>query len=113
MNIFISYTIKDKEISIYKLKNISKKLKQIGYVYVDLINNDSVNKQARVFQELDNSNVVILIISPNIYQSQWVLKELERAKEKSIPIIPLTIKEIEKTDISILNQYVRSVSSMS
>ena len=87
MNIFISYTIKDKEISFDSLSSISRKLKHIGNVYIDIINNDSINKQERVFYELDNSDIVMLLITPNVYKSKWVIIELERAKERSIPII--------------------------
>ena len=46
MNIFISYTIKDKEISFDSLSSISRKLKHIGNVYIDIINNDSIKQNA-------------------------------------------------------------------
>ncbi|WP_418551573.1 toll/interleukin-1 receptor domain-containing protein [Prevotella sp.] len=105
MNIFISYTIKDKEISLNSLNFISKKLKHIGNVYIDIINNNSLNKQERVFYELDNSDVVILLVSPNVYKSRWVKMELERAKEKSIPIIPFTLKEIKTLNIELMSKY--------
>lgn len=100
MNIFISYTIKDKEISFDSLSSISRKLKHIGNVYIDIINNDSINKQERVFYELDNSDIVMLLITPNVYKSKWVIIELERAKERSIPIISFTLKEIETLNIN-------------
>lgn len=104
MNIFISYTIKDKEISLNSLSSISKKLRHIGNVYIDIINNDSINKQERVFYELDNSDIVMLIITPNVYKSKWVTIELERAKKKSIPIVPFTLKEIEALNINFISQ---------
>lgn len=104
MNIFISYTIKDKEISFDSLSSISRKLKHIGNVYIDIINNDSINKQERVFYELDNSDIVMLLITPNVYKSKWVIIELERAKERSIPIISFTLKEIETLNINSISQ---------
>lgn len=104
MNIFISYTIKDKEISLHSLDIISKKLNHIGNVYIDIINNDSLNKQERVFYELDNSDIVILLISPNVYKSRWVRLELERAKKNFIPIIPFTLKEIKALNIEFISQ---------
>ena len=79
MNIFVSYTTKDSEVTLHRLNEISIKLRQIGYVYIDIIHNNSQDKQKRVFEELDNSDVIILIISNNVYNSKWVIKEIERA----------------------------------
>lgn len=109
MNIFISYTTKDQEITLHSLSKISIKLEQIGYVYVDLINNNSLNKQKRVFDELDNSDVLILLISPSVYKSKWVIKEIERANQQLIPIIPFTINEMNILDIRIILQKIHSV----
>lgn len=99
MNIFVSYTTRDHEISIDFLEYVSTKFKQIAYVYVDLINNDSFNKQQRVFDELDNSDILILLLSPNVYKSEWVLQEIDRAKQNFIPILSLTLYEIINLDI--------------
>ena len=101
MNIFVSYTTKDNEVSLHRLNEISIKLKQIGYVYIDIIDNNSQDKQKRVFYELDNSDVIILITSKNIYNSKWVALEIERACKQSIPVIPFTIDDIStlRTDI--------------
>lgn len=101
MNIFVSYTTRDSEISLHRLNEVSIKLKQIGYVYVDIIDNNSQDKQKRVFYELDNSDVIVLIASNSVYNSKWVALEIERARKKKIPIIPFTIDEIStlRTDI--------------
>lgn len=109
MNIFVSYTTKDQEITLRGLNEISIKLKQIGNVYVDLINNNSLNKQKRVFDELDNSDVLILLISPNVYKSKWVMREIERANQQLIPIISFTINEIFFSDIRIIFKKIHSV----
>ena len=108
MKLFISYTTKDNEVTINKLKNISEKLKLIGRVYVDIIDNDSPNKQERVFFELDNSNVLILISSNKVYFSEWVQKEIERANNKSIPVIEFTINEIEDSSTEKIEQKIYS-----
>ena len=111
MRIFISYTTQDREITIYKLKEIADVLKQIGEIYIDIIDNDSLNKQERVFYELDNSNLVILILSNRILNSDWVKKEIERALEKNIPIIRLTTEDIFSTPIDLLKYKIYSVIS--
>lgn len=109
MNIFVSYTTRDQEITLHILNEVSTKLKQIGYVYIDLINNNSLNKQKRVFDELDNSDVLILLISPNVYKSKWVIKEIERANQRLIPIISFTINEMNTLDLKIIVQKIHSV----
>lgn len=111
MNIFVSYTTIDHNVTLFKLKEISAKLKKIGSVYIDIIDNNSQDKQKRVFDELDNSNIVVLVISDNIYNSKWVKIEIERAHNMSIPIIPFDIEEIMHLDISIISNKIFSVSS--
>lgn len=109
MNIFVSYTTKDQEVTLHSLTEVSIKLKQIGYVYIDLINNNSLNKQKRVFDELDNSDVLILLVSPNVYKSKWVIKEIERANLQLIPVVPFTINEINVWDVGMILQKIYPV----
>lgn len=86
MKYFVSYTTRDKEVTLELLKTFSGKLEKTGEVFVDLINNNSLDKQARVISELDSSDILILIESKSIYESEWVSIELERAKTNQIPI---------------------------
>lgn len=110
MNIFVSYTTKDCEVTLHRLNEISIKLKQIGYVYIDIIDNNSQDKQKRVFEELDNSDVIILIISNSVYNSKWVIKEIERAHKQFTPIVPFTINEIINSKTETLYIKIHSVS---
>lgn len=109
MKIFVSYTTKDNEITIDRLKTIAYKLKYIGHIYVDLIDNDSLNKQKRVLYELDNSDMVILILSNEIFNSNWVKIEIERAKNNNIPIIKLTVNEIFSLTINELANKINTI----
>ena len=79
MKFFVSYTTRDKEVSTELLSYVYAKLKVIGSVFIDIINNDSIDKQKRVFDELDNSDVLIVIGSQSIADSYWVNLEIERA----------------------------------
>lgn len=103
MNIFVSYTTKDHEISLVMLNQISTRLKQIGTVYVDILDNNSLDKQKRVFDELDNSDVIVLIVSNNVYNSKWVIKEIERARKLLIPIISFSVHEIMTFKMEIIS----------
>ena len=86
MKYFVSYTLRDKVVTKELLQRFSWKLRKYGDVFVDIIDNDSRDKQARVIFEIDNSNVMILVKSRNVYKSAWVSIELERAKERKMPI---------------------------
>lgn len=110
MNIFVSYTTKDSEVTLHRLNEISIKLRQIGYVYIDIIHNNSQDKQKRVFEELDNSDVIILIISNNVYNSKWVIKEIERAYKQFTPIVPFTNIEIINSKTETLYIKIHSLS---
>ena len=57
MKIFVSYTTRDKDITSELLNTVFFKLRKIGKVYIDLIHNDSINKQQRVLNELDTSDL--------------------------------------------------------
>ena len=59
-----------------------------------MIDNDSDDKQSRVLSELDSSDILILIETKNIYKSDWVAIELERARANNTPIRIVKIEEI-------------------
>ena len=94
MKYFVSYTTRDQEVTKELLQAFSTKLCSYGEVYIDIINNNSIDKQARVITELDSSDLMLLIESNSIYLSEWVLLEIERAKTKHIPIKILKVKDI-------------------
>lgn len=96
MKHFICYTTRDKEVTSRLLQSFSNELKKTGEVFIDMIDNDSEDKQSRVLSELDSSDILILIETKNIYKSDWVAIELERAKANKIPIRKVKVEEIIK-----------------
>lgn len=94
MKYFISYTTRDEEVTKDLLEILSKKLCTLGDIFIDLVDNNSKDKQQRVIFELDNSDVLILVESKSVYKSKWVIFELERAKTRQIPIKVITLNEI-------------------
>jgi predicted nucleic acid-binding protein len=95
MKVFVSYTTIDKEITVKFLQGINDFLKSQGNVFIDLIHNDSTDKQKRVFYELENSDIVVLVNSKNVYNSYWVSKELDFAEKVGIPKLILFPSEIK------------------
>jgi hypothetical protein len=94
MKYFVSYTTRDEEVTISLLEIFSKKLSNNGKVFIDIIDNNSIDKQLRVIEELESSDLVILIESKSIYQSEWVALEIDKAKSRKIPIRTVPIDEI-------------------
>lgn len=94
-NIFVSYTTIDYEINKNTLIDIEKILIKYGKVYIDLLHNNNVsNPQKKVFEELYNSNILIVINTSNINKSKWAILELENAKKRNIQILFLSVTEI-------------------
>lgn len=98
MKLFVSYTLRDKEITKEKLVILAQRLKFVGKVFVDIIDNDSIDKQLRVVSELNESDVLIVIKSSNILKSKWVEFEIEKAKERKIPILEVPLKVLENSE---------------
>lgn len=95
MKYFVSYTTRDKEVTVSLLEQVFKKLTPSGTVFIDILHNDSPNKQERVFQELDNSDLLVLIETENVYKSKWVQLEINRANASKTPIHIFQLKDLE------------------
>ena len=85
-NIFVSYTIRDNVINVEFLRKIKDILDVFGKPFIDLLHNDSFNKQNRIEKELAKSDCLILINTIKTKESEWVIKELSIANQRRIPI---------------------------
>lgn len=103
VKIFVSYTTRDPIVTMSSLFPIVETLSLIGNPYVDLIHNDSANKQQRVEQELINSSMVLLLETESIATSPWVQWELNKAKCLGIPIKSIRIAEGMPSKKQLLN----------
>ena len=65
-------------------------------MFIDLLHNDSIDKQSRVLKELDSSDVMILIETNSVYQSEWVVLEIEQANAIPIPIQIMSLDQLRK-----------------
>ncbi len=110
MNIFVSYTTRNNEVTINSLVDLSNKLNSFGKVFIDLLDNDSADKQQRVIDELERSDLLILIKSLSTLDSEWVTYEVIRAKDLNIPIIELSISELDDISGNELNEKVSQIS---
>lgn len=95
MLVFCSYTLKDGLITIEKLKELKMLIHQFAQSYIDILDNDSFDRQRRVIEELKKSKLLLVIKSPDIMKSDWVRMEFTIAKEQNIPIIEIDISQFE------------------
>ncbi|WP_362772151.1 MULTISPECIES: TIR domain-containing protein [Aeromonas] len=93
LRIFISYTTRDKIITKSLLKTIARYVSCIGSPFVDIIHNNSADKQARVENELLNADILLLLETESINLSPWVTWEINSAIERGIPIVPVKIND--------------------
>jgi TIR domain len=110
MNIFVSYTSRNNEVSKQTLISLAEKLTSFADVFIDLIHNISFDRQARVKQELESADILILLKSQSTLSSEWVKFELERAADNGIPIVEFSVEELEKlTDFQIKDRVLRQM----
>ena len=95
MRIFVSYTTRNNEVAESLLLALSNKLSCFGNVFIDLLNNDSVDKQKRIVTELNICDLLVLIESASSNCSEWVRFELRTANELNIPIVILPVNSID------------------
>ena len=104
MRIFVSYTTRDDSINLKTLNEIYFKLSDYGEIYIDLIHNDSKNKQERVLMELDFCDLILLIETESTFESNWVRIELDRARKLRKKVTMIRFKELmeilEKQEVS-------------
>lgn len=97
--IFISHSYKDKKVA----KILTKELSGLGYntcdLYQDISSGIEVNKVVK--NALDESNVVIALVSSNWLDSQNSLIEFGYARAKGKKIIPVLIDDINTMPIEI------------
>lgn len=108
---FISYTMRDEYINSQLLAAVGATLESHLALYIDLLHNDSIKKQLRVEEELENSHVVILLSSESVKESQWVQRELWLSEKNNLPVLKvcvnssMSIKCIEATLLKVVLSY--------
>lgn len=83
MRIFVSYTTRDNYFNKERLDDVCQLLKDYGKVYVDLLHNDSKDRQGRVEKELVLSSFVVFLITPAVSKSFWFMKEKKIALQQN------------------------------
>lgn len=95
--VFISYTLRDNEITVELLGNLKEASKLRGIdTFIDIIdNNNSAQHQDNIYRYIANADCLYLIETQRIYQSKWVIKELNFAKMLNIPIVKASLQDVQ------------------
>lgn len=107
--IFVSYTTRDKYITNNLLFAIETLLRPMAKCYIDILHNDSSNKQERVEEELRTSNLVLLVKSESTHNSTWVARELFLAKHYNIRVVDVQISSTD-SEHSIITAVLNKIS---
>ena len=92
MRLFVSYTLRDGEITPMQLRRLSRILKAEGHtVFIDYLDNDSTEKQLRVINELLHCDKIMLLQTRMVKDSEWVALELAYARLYHKQVIPCRI----------------------
>ena len=84
--LFFSYTLRDAVVNNSLLSELYTALVKKYDIFIDLLHNDSIDKQARVLNELKTSQHVFVLRTPLIGESNWVKIEIDEAKKLGVPL---------------------------
>ncbi len=84
--LFFSYTLRDAVVNNSLLSELYTALVKKYDIFIDLLHNDSIDKQARVLNELKTSQYVFVLRTPLIGESNWVKIEIDEAKKLGVPL---------------------------
>lgn len=95
--VFISYTMRDNQLTLEILARLKKTLQKVEVdTFVDLIDNSiSQEHQRKLYEWLISADYLYLIETTGTYSSPWVKKELDIAYRHNIPIIKISLSDIE------------------
>lgn len=84
--LFFSYTLRDAVVNNSLLSELYTALVKKYDIFIDLLHNDSIDKQARILNELKTSQYVFVLRTPLIGESNWVKIEIDEAKKLGVPL---------------------------
>ena len=104
LKIFVSYTRLDNIVHMDFLIKLNNFLKTFSHPFIDLIHNNSLEKQMRIEKEISIADYLILLRTHSTFDSQWVQKELSIAKEMDIPILEFDYNELLISNFNLIKK---------
>jgi len=92
-HVFISYSSKDAAMA----RRITEFLEEHGYdVWIDQNRIEGGDRfKNKLKQGLKNVDAMVLLVSPDSQQSDWVSNEISFAQKRDIRIVPLLYRDVE------------------
>ena len=95
-NVFVSYTRRDGNVSDEILQRLHDHLAKVCNPFIHTVASSRLShQQFGVIRALMRSHLVVLIESPALYRSPWVLFELALSRLRLTPLIRLRIADLE------------------
>ena len=94
-DVFVSYSNKDKAIANALCATLENKKIRCWIAPRDIV--PGKNFAGALIEAINQSRIMVLVFSSNSNNSPQVMREVERAVHKGIPIIPLRIENVEPT----------------
>jgi hypothetical protein len=95
-DVFISYSAKDKQIADALCATLESRRIRCWIAPRDV--RPGTDYPAALIQALNNSRLLVLVFSKEANTSSQVMREVERAVAKGIPIIPLRVENVEPSE---------------
>lgn len=95
-DVFISYSIKDKKIADAVCVHLESKKISCWIAPRDIIPGNDWG--ASIIESIKNSSIMVLIFSSESNHSPQVIREVERAVNRGLPIIPFRIEDINLSE---------------
>ena len=93
--VFVSYTQRDGRITIKLLERFAQNLGQVCYPFIHIVHSTpSRLEQFQVLAKLIRSHMLLIIESPKVYKSPWVIMEIVISKVLMIPIIKMPVSNL-------------------
>lgn len=80
--IFVIYTTRDECVNSNSLNKIYNELKKYGDVFIDILHNNSIEKQEYVIKKLHECSSIVIVDTPELEKSEWAKLELNIAKKE-------------------------------
>jgi hypothetical protein len=95
-DVFISYSTRDKNVADALCATLESRKIRCWIAPRDV--RAGTEYPAAIIQAINNSRILVLVFSKEANGSSQVMREVERAVSKGIPIIPLRIENVEPTE---------------
>ena len=101
MRLFVSYTRRDGVVTKRTLEDLNEYLCSICTPFIHAVEEPNIKwQQLSVVKAIFRSHAVLLINSPEVYQSPWVKFELILARMLFMPVMHIEASSITKSSIT-------------